>query len=381
MKSIAKQTGLLSTQPLRGYYRYKDLFQILPVATKNQPHQLRHDSPLIVEICYCPDIWPHRDQLLWYRDLWERERYEHFRNHSSGKGMDPSNGWVKTYESLTKNLRSRAITDEVTSLFTLFTNYRFFKYGSEKYWFIPSSRRSWLQRAWERRFRSGPKSSWRQVGYLFDVSKPGTELSDPAGAKAAMIPADQYYTGVRDAIYVGQDNTVQLPDNIDRRFDLYFGLDQDRKTGFHTACHLYNKALELRDTSASLSLVATVMAIEALVNCVKDKAQPCPKCGASKSIETCPECGLPRHYVGSRFKKFLLEFCPGLTKQFANDLYKTRSTLAHGGLLRDDLHDSGFYAGDKDEQQAFRRESLVVIRIAILNWLLRPKPGANKVSG
>ena len=56
--------------------------------------------------------------------------------------------------------------------------------------------------------------------------------------------------------------------------------------------------------------------------------------------------------------------------KFAGTLYITRSKLAHGGLLRDDLHDSGFYAGDKDEEQQFRRNSLILVRIAILNWLI-----------
>ena len=381
MKSIAKQTGLLSARPLRGYYRYKDLFQILPVATKNEPPQLMHDSPLIVEICYCPDIWPHRDQLLWYRDLWERERYEYIQNQTPNKVLDPSDTWVKAYQEQTMRMRHPAIAAEVSGLLTLFTNHRFFTYASESHWFVPIGRRSRLRRAWERRFGSTPKSSWGQMFYAFDALASGSELSAPAGAKAARIPVDQYYTSVRDSIRVGEDNTIQLPDNIDRLFDLYFELDQDRKTGFYTACRLYNQALELRTSCASLSLVAGVMAIEALLNCAKRHSPVCKECGATVSIEKCSVCGLPRHRATSHFKSFLVDFCSGQPKKFANALYKIRSKLSHGGLLRDDLHDTGFYAGDEDEQQAFRRESLVVIRIAILNWLLRPKPGANKVSG
>ncbi len=189
-----------------------------------------------------------------------------------------------------------------------------------------------------------------------------------------MIPMKEYYARLRDAISSGEDNIILLPENIDALFDLYFGLDRNTKTAFYTACRLYKQSLELRSTYASLSLVSTVMAIEALVNCVKDKAQPCPKCGAPKSIETCPVCGLPRHRVRSRFKKFLLDFCSELPKKFADALYDTRSKLAHGGLLRADLYDSGFYGGDKDEEEGLRRKSLVVIRIAILNWLIRTKP-------
>jgi len=115
------------------------------------------------------------------------------------------------------------------------------------------------------------------------------------------------------------------------------------------------------------------MAIEALVNCHEDNGPRCKECNAPESIEKCTVCGLPRYRVTSRFKNFLIKFCSGLPNKFANTLYQVRSKLAHGGLLRDDLHDSGFYAGDKDEEQSFRRETRIVIRKVLLNWLIRSK--------
>jgi len=366
MNSIAQQTGLLSVLPLHGHYRYRDLFQILPVAVvaQNPPLPLSVHRPLILEICYCPDIWPHREQNLWYRDLWEQQRFESIKNHSGMKEWDSSDEWVRTYESITKLMRWGAIIDEVSCLLTLFTNHHFFTYGSEQYWFIPV----------------GPgmghaDPQWGQLLYKFDALKRGVRLSDPEGAEAERIPVTKYYTCTRDAFNAGEDNFIRLPEIIDQLFDGYFGLDSNSKTAYYTACRLYNQALVLRHGSASLSLVATVMAIEALVNSLHGDGltNVCDECSAPESIEKCAACGLPRHRATSRFKQFLADFWDDSREamKFADALYRTRSKLAHGGLLRDDLHDSGFSAGDRDEEQMFRRISLVFTRIAMINWLIR----------
>lgn len=250
----------------------------------------------------------------------------------------------------------------MSGLLTLFANHRFFTYHAEQHWFIPIPVPD----------RDAPfRSLWGQLYYAIDHLESGVNLSEPTCSEVTKVPTQKYYARLRDALYVGGDNTVQLPENIDQLFDLYFKLHPDRKTGFHTACHLYNMALKLGTTCASLSLVAAVMAIEALLNCSGDDApvKVCEECRTSESVEKCSVCGLPRYRATSRFKQFLSEFGSVDLKKFANDLYETRSKLSHGGLLRADLHDSGFYAGKKDEEASFRRASLSLARIAILNWL------------
>ena len=360
MKSISKQIGVLSSHPLVGYYRYKNLFQILP--STFQCEMLGQDHPLILEIRYLPDIWPHRDELHWYRDLWEQYRFEHIRNGATKRGLEPGDDWVKAYEQITKMNRFPAIINELIFLLTLFTNYRFFvSSASDQGWFIS------LDTTKDRTI----KAQWGQRWYSFDKYETGTELSDTSVAEVSRSPVSEYYSRTRDAITLGEDNSILLPENIDQLFDIYFELDSERKKSFYTACHLYNKALKLSSESASLSLVATVMAIEALVNCVKDKSPRCSSCNTPESIETCDKCGVPLYRVTSLFKQFLNKFFSKTpeAKKFAQDLYITRSALAHGDLLRDDLHDSGFYAEAKDEQQMFRRNSYKVTRIAMLRWL------------
>lgn len=365
MESVSNQVGIFCSQSLHGFYRYKDVFQILPLETKNKTYQ--HDHPLILEMCYDPETWPVRDELLWYRDLWELERYESISKSSSSQNLDPSDDWVIAYQNATKMHRPAAITAEVLSLLTLFTNHRFFAYTPEQHWFIPIGT------------ETDPVShQWGQHFYRFGGLESGSALSDPVSSDALKIPIAEYHARTRDAIYAGEDNSVRLPEDIDSLFDLYFALPPAEKKGFNTACLLYGQALELHRTHASLSLVAAVMAIEALVNCFADDrgAKRCEECGAPESIEKCPVCKSPRYRATSRFKQFLNDYwsnAEGASK-FANTLYGVRSTLAHGGLLRDDLHDSGFYAGTKDEQQSFHRKTLIATRIALINWLIKQQP-------
>ena len=61
--------------PLRSWYRYNDIFQLLPAKKEKGNYQDHH--PLVLELSYDPAVWPDRTDVLWYRDLWERERFEH----------------------------------------------------------------------------------------------------------------------------------------------------------------------------------------------------------------------------------------------------------------------------------------------------------------
>ena len=136
MEQIAQQTGVLSSHRMGGQYRYKNLFQILPSVFKAE--MLGQDHPLILEICFNPDVWPYRDESMWLRDLWEQERYEYIQSQSPKKKLDPTDPWVESYQQITKGNRLTAIIHELNDLLTLFTNHRFFSSNVViQSWFIP----------------------------------------------------------------------------------------------------------------------------------------------------------------------------------------------------------------------------------------------------
>ena len=169
----------------------------------------------------------------------------------------------------------------------------------------------------------------------------------------------------------GDKNDVQFPDALDDLLTIYFGLEADRKQAFYAACHLWVQASDLREIrAASMSLVASVSAIETLVNFMDSPGPSCQECGAPPSVEICPQCGAPRYRLGSRFRDFLSDFA-GVEAKFANKLYSYRSNISHhGDLLREELFDSGFTKGGEDEQMIFQLTVRQATHIALVNWLI-----------
>jgi len=415
MNLVTQQTGLFSQRQMSGYYRYKDIFQILPLNVSLEDQLI--DFPLLLEIKYCPDVWPASSETFWYRDVWERDRLERIKNKSQMKRIDYDDDWIKAYQKTTKMKRSVAIYEEISNLLTLFSNHNFFKYSHENKWFLSNNKDDddWIKASKkttkmkrstaifeklsnlltslsnhiffkyngeQKCFLANDKevdkftAQWGQVFYNFpSLVGDCNELSDVDGyEKIKKIKVQQYKKKSRESYCYSEDegaNDITFPADLDALFDKYFNLNNDDMGKFYTACKLYNQALELETTHSSLSLVASAMAIEALLNNEVEKY----KCGHEKSIEQCEneECKIPIYGLNSRFKQFFLEYAADspVMEKFAGKFYKFRSGIAHGGLLRDDLHDSGFYAGDNDEEQAFRGESLSITNHLLINWLVK----------
>lgn len=105
-------TTLLSFVPLTGWYRYQNLFQIVP-ASPNDPRPPYDESghyPLQLEVSYDPQVWPERKSIVWHRDVWEHDRYEFIKNKWSNKKITPADGY---YEAMFRK-------DRMTYLFPLF---------------------------------------------------------------------------------------------------------------------------------------------------------------------------------------------------------------------------------------------------------------------
>lgn len=65
------QIGLFSRIQLTRYYRYKNLFQILPLEFTRD--QLLIDYPLILELRTSSEIIRNQDdKTFWCRDVWEK---------------------------------------------------------------------------------------------------------------------------------------------------------------------------------------------------------------------------------------------------------------------------------------------------------------------
>lgn len=189
--------------------------------------------------------------------------------------------------------------------------------------------------------------------------------------EAPRVPYGEHYKYVPDSTS-GSEFEIHFPDALDEFLDRYFVLDAGRMRAFYAACHLWAQAFDLKAIKApSMSLVASVSAIETLVNFTDDPGPSCPTCGAPRSIERCTACQAPRYRLNSRFKEFLKGFA-GAEPTFAEKLYRYRSGISHdGALLREELHDPGFTTGGNDEQMIFQNRITRVTHIALVDWLIR----------
>lgn len=309
-------------------------------------------------------VHPERTEKLWHRDIWEEDRFEYIKRRSK-KGMASDDPWVIAYQEQTRRIRFSAILQEICNLLTLFSHHRFFTYDSKQSWFVPVGYKE---------EPSTKRSIWGQVGFISEYGGDIDGFTDPGCDELPIIPTKEYCKRFRDTIGYSTDNQIEFSDNIKICFDLYFLLPPPDKTAYYMACHLYNQALYFKNTLPTLSVVSSVMAIEKLMNYKTEKDKTCKACGAPDSIETCEECGTPIYRLRSRFREFMsLYSLPGQDKLF-KEMYDTRSRLAHGGLLREDLFDTGMYAGEKDNEDRLRRNSLIAVHDALLHWLYNFRP-------
>ncbi len=362
---ITEQATIFSNSPLKGVYKYNDLFQIFPPKKQNELFQ--HDHPLVIEIKLDKEIYPERTDTLWHRDVWEKERFEFIKKKSPKRKMDSNDSWVKAYQDQTKRLRPSAIFKEVCNLLTLFTCYRFFTYEGKQGWFIP------LQIQPDKKLKDPGESIWGQPGFISEYGGTVENFTNINCDSVPIVPTNKYMKRFRDTKGYTEEDQIDFPNSIDFLFDIYFSLPSIKKTAYYIACHLYNQALFFKNTIPSLSMVASVMAIEKLMNYETEDIATCKECGAPESIEKCTKCNTPIYRLRSRFREFMNSYSLPDKDKLYKDMYDIRSRLSHGGLLRDDLFDTGFCAGEKDDEDRLRRNSLIVVHDALLHWLIKSK--------
>lgn len=314
------QIVAFSSERVEGYFRYKDLFQIIPVPdTAPKPEVLVADHPFLLQFSYtsCPDI-----------------------------AID-STRWSK---KSTVYIR----------LLNLFSNVPF-TLGSRYIRF------SWTL---DTKDPNNPTSEWRQEGYVYRglSGKMDKYTSIEKLQPIKQIPYQKYYSEL-PAI---SSRPLKFPDNLENSFDLAFGLNEQDWKRFFMACSWYYQAQAIWRESNSSSFVALVSAIECLI----DKPERCLDCGQTitEGIEKCDHCGQPRYRVTKKFREFLEKYVPFLEERFSKErklLYEVRSKLSHGlNLLVRDLEPWYIIMDVRaEEQDTLQRNLYFITRTAIYNWL------------
>jgi len=350
---VIKRHPLLATHELRGFYRYRDLFQLVPAgASDPRPDGLMGWYGLTVEYRLDPQTAPKRDADLWAHDHRERARVQHLHAGVAQKGREQPDPWLEADENIRHMHRPLAIARELSRLLSVLTNYPVRVPRQDHVWVLAD--------------KSGG-ARWSQMWWPSFANGSPDAFTEPDGQLVELIYPDKYYARLRG--YGSGHPTIDLPLDIDDRLNAYFGLSSDDKLAFARACELLGVASEVWLTSRSASLAAAVFAVEALLHAQDPEPAKCGECSALLSAEHCAKCGAPRHRLTRRFRDFVAKYA-GTSGFDTKALYGARSDLAHRGiLLRADEFDSGFTWGGKDDQSAMERDTMALVRRVLLRWL------------
>lgn len=203
------------------------------------------------------------------------------------------------------------------------------------------------------------KSEYRQEMYTWPQLAIETKGFTPIDgiSSARRVPADEYYG--RRGISVDQE--LDVPDNVEKSLDAFFSLDKDNRDRFLRASFWFRHAQRVFTYSQSASFTALVSAIEALMGPTPTSAR-CPTCGKSTGPGST-----------KLFTDFVDKYAPSpaIPNSARRELYRLRSKLSHGGHL---LHsDHGTWGGSLSPANVSQWNDMdamwQIVRVALINWL------------
>jgi hypothetical protein len=308
------QVVCFATAPLKGCFRYKDLFQILPVPEEApKPTDIVTPQPFLLQAAYT----------------------------SSPDGMIAAS---RKEEEVTKWVK----------LLNIFLNRNVYVLND-------------FHRMWVLNPDKDHVSESLQVGYNFNGFSGITSSFSICSQAVGRIPTDKYYTerGI-------DGNTLQVPQNIEAFLEKALSLDDKKWKKLYRASTWYAQAYDIWGKARSSSYVALVSALESLEDspkmCAGDPSHPL------STGDVCKICGEPRFDITLHFKKFMEKYVPELKDlpEERDIIYRTRSSLSHGSALlsADDSPGAKWLMNKRGRNEDERHRQLFeIVRLAILRWL------------
>jgi hypothetical protein len=207
-------------------------------------------------------------------------------------------------------------------------------------------------------------SSWCYKNYSFPGLREQLQISnfsEPIYDDLIMIKHREYYLHLP----CNDSDTMEMiyiPNSLEQILDEYFALDIDAKQAMDNAMYHLVSAMELRNKKKTLSLICAFTALETIIDYHYKDQLP----------DKCNECGQLKYSVSKKFIDFLLNFAGGAKgnkKQF-NAYYKKRSELIHKGI---NLWTEKLFPNIPREKQdrdfIISTEVRQITKLAIANWL------------
>ena len=299
---------LFSHLPVEGWYRYRNVLQILPPpATAPRPAFLMADHPFVLQ----------------------------FRFPTS------SNGAVRNIR------RSAKEHDIILTLSGLLA-------GS--IWPLPQpGRHHWVFLPHE--IGKPLCAEYLQEGY----SCPGLIMEADDFATVEGIPKipQKAHSAYYASWGISRESRFEIPGTLDQLLDGFYDLGVDSRVQFLRACYWFDLAGKFYTCSRSAAFAALVSSVETLMP-PQEKGSQCKECGHSLGKSTT-----------QRFVEFVDHMVPsgGGMEKARKDLYRARSALLHGGrLLPSDYLGLCPAAGASAEFENMDHAQRLV-RLVLANWL------------
>lgn len=339
--------------PLKKKYRYKDIFQIIPLDSKIAPSSpyARH-FPLFLEyFIELPD--------------------DDFRRINA--------------DIIDKITIKSSLEREILELLTSFTNHRFIRYENSDFWGIvsPAIRFEKLEeKAYE--LYNNQYSSWVIGGFVY----PGLynelqikSLTETEIEEVNKLPYYDYFT--KDPIE-NIDKEITFPETIDICIERYFDLNPEYQNKVKSAIRLINNGLSISKTMRSIAFLSYVSSIETMVSIEMDddNIEYCKSCKTlKKSSHICSVCGSPVWGIRKKFSEYLKKYVTGSisSQRKYKKIYDLRSKIAHSGhLFLSDIDNTFDDMEIKNEEWIINIETLQLARLNIVNWIRDTKNKANR---
>ena len=297
-----------TNQKLEGAFKYKKLFQVLPLtqdfASNNRNHSITTTYwPIILEVEYCAS-------------------------------KDFSINMMRMQEKLNSSLR----------IINAITRYQFKKKKKCK--------DSIWGYTWDEHGLS--KTKVFQPGYLQEdflaQADYYSDLSKYQGVKYDKV--EEYYKWTYQ-----DDGLIKLPQDFEMIIDKIFTLKDKHRKQFDIATTYFQKGVRVLSESPSVAFICFVIAIESFIE---------------KKEEVCSICKQGKYSVNQKFRQFLTDYLPSidLYPEFKKMIYDTRSNLAHGSMaFQVDIRLGQFSGLKESHESSLQMNTYFIMRSLFYNWL------------
>ncbi|HEY1054021.1 MAG TPA: hypothetical protein VGE24_02770 [Emticicia sp.] len=330
MAKIFYKAIIFCSNPLRGVFKFEDVFQIYPIQSANAPQSNRVKMyPAIIEYHVEDNIEIAVPDFL---------------------------GDLKDYavkQTVTQNYQRR-----LRNLLSAITNYWFYFPRQEVKWFVDLPEGELDSKQMNAQCsKAGISTYW--YPQLLEESRI-TAFTDTSHIRPA--PLVKHPECFMNIDLEGEEE-IRFPDHTIEAINNYFALNTAGLDAVDSATSLICNGINLMNEMKSISFISFISSIETMVNYEFKGVR----------IESCEACGQPRYKVVRKFRDYLEKYVSDSTsakKQF-REIYGLRSQIAHTGmlLLGDGIIDWSEETGTG--QRALHLNAMQTSRLSLTNWLLR----------